>query len=759
MPKITIRFFTFLFALFIVSATCAQEITEKKEQPKIALVLSGGGAKGLAHIGVIKVLEEAGIKPDIITGTSMGSIVGALYAAGYSFEEMAEINKNADWELLLTDDVQLVKVAMDEKRETNKYLFEIPIRDHRINLPAGLIEGQHLEAYFSELFWPLTSQQNFNEFPIPFHCMSVDMVSGKTIEHQSGDLVKSIRASMSIPTVFSPMQMDSMLLVDGGVTRNFPVQEAIDMGADIIIGVYVGYQEDVDMKDLSSMTDILQRSIALAGIVDAKAQNEKCNILIVPAIDEYGFADFTKGEIIQQLGEESARKQINEIKALAEKYELTCAPTQKIEQPERILVSEYQVEGLQYLTENFVLSKSGLQKGDSLSYQNINEAIDFMYGTRHFNKLSYSIKENKAEEGNVLVFHVKENPRAMFKIAPTYDDDLGVGIVTNFTLRNIVAPATRMLITMNIAENPGMEVVLNKFVGKRQRLSDCFYMKGYSYKLPFYGNGDRLGNYKHGYFEGGYGVQYLLGLNHQIGGNAFYKYNKLTPGSDLRSIYPEADFENFKSNDWGYRAFYRVNTTDDLYFPKRGVKLDLTFSHSLSAKGVLNVRNPQPIDYFVNDGDEPYATLTIEHNWFKTFAKQFTYNFGINAGFNTNNPGTNGFFMLGGSQFGTNRLQFENLAGYNFAELYVLNYATIKSALNIELATGLYLTSTVNVANTSDDNKAIFKDLVNKHFRDYIWGYNVGLKYNSLLGPMQLLVSDNNKDGEIRFHFSVGFPF
>src|SRR5210317_105462 len=162
-----------IFYLISASTIFSQQVCVKKERPKIGLVLSGGGAKGLAHIGVIKVLEEYGIKPDIITGTSMGSIVGSLYAAGYSVQELTEINANANWDQLLTDKETLPKVVMDEKYESNKYLFNIPIRDNKINLPAGLIEGQHLEAYFSELFWPLTSYENFDSLPIPFHCMSV----------------------------------------------------------------------------------------------------------------------------------------------------------------------------------------------------------------------------------------------------------------------------------------------------------------------------------------------------------------------------------------------------------------------------------------------------------------------------------------------------------------------------------------------------------------------------------------------------------
>nr|WP_319510688.1 patatin-like phospholipase family protein [uncultured Draconibacterium sp.] len=729
------------------------------DKPKVALVLSGGGAKGLAHIGVLKVLEEAGITPDIITGTSMGSIVGSLYAAGYTAEDLTQINLNANWDLLLTDKERLRSVAMDEKLETKKYLFEIPIRENKVNLPAGLINGQHLEAYFSELFWPLTAHEDFNQLPIPFHCMSVDMISGETIEHSSGDLVRAIRSSMSIPTVFSPVQMDSMLLVDGGVARNFPVQEAINMGADIIIGVYVGFQNDITVDDINSMTDILQRSIALGGIVDAREQFPKCDVLIIPDLHDYTAADFGKGMEIQQAGEDAAREQFNQLKALALKNNRIFEPVEKIQQPKRIKLAAIEIEGLQYLNKSFVLSKSGLEAGDSVSYKDIDEAIDFMYGTRHFAKLTYSLYE-MAEPGSYnLLFSIKETPRAMVKLAPRYDDDLGVGITTNFTLRNMIAPATRMLFSVNIAENPGMEIKLNKFVGKKQRLTDYFFMNSYSYKLPFYNAGKRLGNYKRGYFDGGYGLEYLFGLNHQLGGNAFYKYNRLTPRLDLQSIYPEADFDYLKSHDWGYQLYYRVNTTDDLYFPKRGIKLNINFQHILSANSQMDLKTSEPRDYLIGEINHRYATLSVDHNWYKTFADKLTYNFQAGAGFSSKESGANGLYMLGGSQFGPSKLQFKDLAGFNFAEIYTYNYALAKSTLSWEVTTGLYLTTKVNVASIADTYQDLFDHITTQPFGHNIWGYSFGLKYDSLLGPIQLLVSQNNQDSETRFHFSIGFPF
>ncbi|WP_346855426.1 patatin-like phospholipase family protein [uncultured Draconibacterium sp.] len=752
--------FILLFTLvFFAFSSHAQNDSLRLEKPKIGLVLSGGGAKGLAHVGVIKVLEEAGIKPDIITGTSMGSIVGSLYAAGYSVDELSWIVKNANWPQLLTDDENLRMVTMLEKRESKKYTFEIPIKEKKINLPAGLIEGQHLETYFSELFWPLSSQQNFDSLPIPFHCMSVDIISGKVVEHSSGDLVKSIRASMSIPTVFSPVHLDSMLLIDGGVIRNFPVQEAINMGADVIIGVYVGYPENIKANEITSMTDILQRSIALAGIVDAREQNPKCDILIVPDLDDFSASDFTKGEAIQQVGENSARLQMKEIKALAKRLDLKLRAVPKISQPKHILISDIEVENLQFLDKEDVIERSGIEKGDSVTFDNIKEAIDYMYGTRYYSKLTYSLKKSEDADGYILVFQVKENPRSMFNFTPNYDDDLGVGMVMNLTLRNMLLPASRFLMSVNVAENPGFSMLLDKKFGQSQRLSDQFFLNTRNYKLPFYEKGERLGNYKHGFFDVGYGIYYAPGLNHHFGAKGFFRSNKLTPKSDLQSIYPEANFKKHLTKEWGYTVFYKLNSTDNLYFPKKGMKLEVLFTHaaSTSAKMELKTYNPEQ-QYFVGEVNSPYATLSLSHNWYKTFAERFTYNFGLGAGLNTDNPGTYGIFMLGGTQF-EDQYVFKNFTGYNFAEVYAYNYSFIKSGLNVELASGLYLSGTVNAGNFADTYDDLFANFTHHSLTDYYWGYNIGLKFLSVIGPVQLLVSDNNKDSKTRFHFSVGFPF
>ena len=157
------------------------EKTDSIEKIKIGLVLSGGAAKGLAHIGILKVFEQIGITPDYITGTSIGAVVGSMYAIGYTAEEISEYNRNADWNVLLSDRIPLTKIEYEEKYEYKRFIFGIPIRNYKFKLPSGAIAGQQLEKFFADIMWPLTDNENFDSLPIPFHCMSVDLISGQTI--------------------------------------------------------------------------------------------------------------------------------------------------------------------------------------------------------------------------------------------------------------------------------------------------------------------------------------------------------------------------------------------------------------------------------------------------------------------------------------------------------------------------------------------------------------------------------------------------
>ena len=240
-------------------------------RPKVAVVLSGGAAKGIAHIGVLKVLEEAGIQPDIITGTSMGSIIGGMYALGYRADTLEKLILALDWSEVLSDEIPLEKVNFEEKPYFKNHLLELTFQNGHIQAPTGLIYGQQVELLLSRLALPAYTIEKFEDYPIPFQCVAADIAEGEPVILDEGYLPTALRSSMSIPTMFTPIAKDSLLLIDGGLIRNFPVEEAVDMGADIVIGVYTGWKQ-AELEDLGDLSNIMLQSAFLLSLKDAEAQ-------------------------------------------------------------------------------------------------------------------------------------------------------------------------------------------------------------------------------------------------------------------------------------------------------------------------------------------------------------------------------------------------------------------------------------------------------------------------------------------------------
>ena len=232
---------------------------------KVGVVLSGGGAKGMAHIGALKVIEEAGIPIDYVVGTSMGSIIGGLYSIGYTPEQMDSMVRRQDWSFLLSDKIPRSEQNMAEREASEKYVFSLPFgKNAKTQAVGGLIKGQNLANLFSELTVGYHDSIDFNKLPIPFACVSENIVNGNEVNFHKGVLATAMRASMAIPGVFTPVRLDSMVLVDGGVVNNYPVNVARAMGADIIIGVDV--QNDLKpANELNSTGSILGQLINLMG--------------------------------------------------------------------------------------------------------------------------------------------------------------------------------------------------------------------------------------------------------------------------------------------------------------------------------------------------------------------------------------------------------------------------------------------------------------------------------------------------------------
>lgn len=290
---------------------------ESASRPKLGLALSGGGAKGLAHLGVIKVMEEAGLKPDYITGVSMGSIVGGMYAMGYTPDSIASMFRVYDWGPAMSDRISENKIIFLEKRHFHNSLIALPITRNSILIPSGLISGQQIESGLNHYFWPAAGITDFAKLPIPFLCLATDVVTTKRVVFRSGYLPDAIRASISIPSIFSPVRTDTAVLVDGGVVRNYAVTELREMGADIVIGSYVSFKGYTE-KDLESAYGILKQIGFLTSLADYEEQKRQTDIMIEPDLAGFNTMSFNDVDSLMAKGYREALKYKDQFRKLAD---------------------------------------------------------------------------------------------------------------------------------------------------------------------------------------------------------------------------------------------------------------------------------------------------------------------------------------------------------------------------------------------------------------------------------------------------------
>ncbi len=297
-----------------------------QDRPKVAVVLSGGGAKGTAHIGALKVIEKAGIPIDYVVGTSMGAIVGGLYAIGYTPEQLDSMVNAQNWKFLLSDAPNPKDVLLDDRLRSERYVLSIPFSFKSADVTdAGIIKGKNLARLFSTLTEGYQDSTNFSRLPIPFACVSENLVNGTEVIFHQGILATAMRSSMSIPGVFAPIYLDGMVLVDGGMVNNYPVDVALSMGADLIIGVDV-QSPLLDAAELKSVKDIFGQIINLQGEKKYQENLRKTNVHIKVDVTGYSAASFTK-EAIDTLivrGERAALSDWEKLIALKKQMGLTA---------------------------------------------------------------------------------------------------------------------------------------------------------------------------------------------------------------------------------------------------------------------------------------------------------------------------------------------------------------------------------------------------------------------------------------------------
>jgi NTE family protein len=408
--------------LVLVGTPAAQEASSTSttpaaevRRPKIGLVLSGGGARGAAHIGVLKVLEELRVPVDLIVGTSMGSIVGAAYATGMSVSEMEKAIKSITTESLFTDRPPRQDQSMRRKEDDLRPYFvpELAVDKDGVLLPKGLVTGVALEGELRKLV-RITSVPNFDQLPIPFRAIATDIGTGEMVILKEGSVVQAIRASMSVPGAVAPVEVGRRQLVDGGLVRNLPIDIARSMGADIIIAVNLG----TPLLKPEQITSALSVSLQMINILTEQNVNRSLaelkphDILILPELGDYSAADFDHLPKTVPIGEAAARKVADRLRALSlapEQYVAVRARQIVPEPVGALAIDAIKVEGIHGVSEAVVLQAMQTRVGEPLDTDTIDLDMRRIFGRGDFETVNYAVQEIDGKR--TLVVLVKEKPQ------------------------------------------------------------------------------------------------------------------------------------------------------------------------------------------------------------------------------------------------------------------------------------------------------------------------------------------------------------
>ncbi len=702
-------------------------------RPKVGLVLSGGAAKGIAHIGVLKVLEEAGIVPDYITGTSMGSIIGGLYAMGYSADTLQQIILQQDWDKVLSDRIPLDEVVFEEKPFFENALLELPFNGWKIKVPSGLIYGQQINNLLTELTLPAHAINHFHQLPVPFECVGADIIQGLSVPLREGFLPDAMRASMAIPTIFTPIIRDSLLLVDGGLVHNFPVTEAKNMGADIIIGVYTGARR-ADIEKLNTLTGIVTQSVFLLGIQDAEREVHLCDIFIEPDLDGYAAQDFKKADSIIVQGERAARAQFDQLKALADSLNALgpASAIPRVVRLDSICIDRIEVEGNKEFSGVEISGEFGLYPGHYVTPEFLGQCVNNLYGTNYYETVDYRIKQ--MGDINSLVIKVQEQAPISLKAAINYDSYSEAGFLLNMTFRNWIAPASRLMVTGKIAGNYRLNFSFLKYIGKTKRTALFANLQFNRDNIPIFRNGLRNEEFNLFDMPLDVGIQRRLGKNAMFGGGFQREQVRFRPVAGT-----ELAFERLSYRNYNVFGFYQLNTLDRNIFPTKGTILSLELKYLRNNRfDVENYNPPVPISADSVFAFDPYTKFMFSS---KSFIKlhsraSLILNPFLGIIFNPNN--TFGDFFLLGAPDALNRRAMP-FHGLNPNEIVAQSILGANVGYQHFLRDNLMLAFDVNAGFYTQPN-VLRNDFSNAEFLSIVGG-SVSVGFNSFIGPVRLAFS------------------
>lgn len=703
----------------------AQENQHKR--PKVGLVLSGGGAKGLAHIGVLKVLEEAGIRPDFIAGTSMGSIVGGLYAIGYSADDLDKISRETDWLDVIADRVSRRNLTIEEKEDADRFILNIPIKEKKLVIPSGVINGQSIQNLLNTLCAPVYGIRDFDEFQIPFLCVATDIESGKEVVFRHGYLPAALRASMSIPSIFNPIEINDILLVDGGVVNNFPVKLLKERGADIIIGVDVGFQY-YKKEQLNSMLRIIEQSIFFYGEALNKENRQLVDILIEPDLQGYNASSFNSDVVIIAKGEEAARKEIARLTSLADslrQLDPSFFPNQQLPQLDSMTIMEIRVRGLDNVSGELLNGKLQIEVFDKVTPKDIAKAINRLYSSLYFDRINYEIQA--LQVGVRLLIDVKESKSGQFRVGLHYDSDNKSSILLNATVRNLLINGSKFSLSTALGENPSFEGFFFKNNGWKPGYGFNFTVN--QTRVYAYDNGRKISSFNFNESSTKFFTQSIVSNNYALGAGIEYEVSSLRPFVDpVLNIDTSGSFLN-------YYGFLNIDSYDNAFYPKKGFRLTTDF------KLITN----QPTD--------PTLFLVFRYKNAIPLTKRLTLLNQLYGGAVEGKSIPYQYYFYSGGIKEKAKYGILPFTGLEFMEKSSSNALILAADFQYQIFPNFYLILKGNIGNMKNSFTELFT------INEILSGYGLTTGYDSWIGPIELSVSKSaNRSGLIGF-VNIGFWF
>ncbi|MCI7071495.1 patatin-like phospholipase family protein [Bacteroides pyogenes] len=713
------------------------------QRKKVAVVLSGGGAKGVAHIKALKIIEEAGIPIDYIVGTSMGSIVGGLYAIGYTPEQLDSMVRKQNWTFLLSDRVERSAMSLTERERSEQYVLSFPfMKKPKDAVLGGIIKGKNLDNLFSELTVGYHDSISFDKLPIPFACVAANVVNGEQVVFRDGVLSTAMRASMAIPGVFTPVRKDSMVLVDGGMVNNYPVDVAKSMGADIVIGVDV--QKDLKrVSELNSASDILGQIIDLACQANHDRHVDLTDAYIQVDVEGYSSASFTPEAIdsLMKRGEEAARAQWQTLIALKKKIGISDTYVPNPRPPYSLLsdtctlyVSDITFSGIEERDEKWLLKKYKLKENSRISNRQIKQALLLLRGSKSYSNVSYTLTEEP--DGYHLAFLLEEKYEKRINLGIRFDSEEIASLLVNATADFKTPIPSHLSLTGRLGKRYAARIDYT-LEPMQQRTINISYMYQYN-DINIYDKGDRAYNTTYNYHLGELGFSDVWYKNLRFGlGLRFEYYNY----KDFLFKEPALNEENVKSEHFlSYFAQIYYNTFDKGYFPTRGSDFKATYS----------VYTDNMVEY--ND-HTPFSALMA--SW--TSVIPVTRRFSVT-------PSIYGRVLIG------REIPYwvKNAIGGEVFGFYVPQQLPFTGITNLEIIDNTILISSLKFRQRMGNIHYLTLSgnygLADKNFFDILkgtqlYGITAGYGIDSMFGPLEVSLGYSNRTKKGSFYINLGYYF